>query len=120
MRVPLYTRQRSPVVGRAVGSGGIRIERVHSRESLEQFARLPYRECMPNARPGGRPTSRTKIDLLAGRTPLSSPLELMPLLARRDGQPVARVSAVVNHRYNQHWNESIGQLIHFEAVAGRG
>jgi hypothetical protein len=42
----------------------------------------------------------------------------MPLIARRDKATVARVSAVVNHRYNQHWNERIGQLIHFEALPG--
>jgi ribosomal protein S18 acetylase RimI-like enzyme len=29
---------------------------------------------------------------------------------------VARVSAVVNYRYNQHWNEKLGQLIHFESL----
>ncbi len=41
----------------------------------------------------------------------------MPLVARRDAALVGRVSAVVNHRYNQHWNERVGQLIHFEALA---
>ena len=40
----------------------------------------------------------------------------MPFAAWSDGRLVARVSAVVNHRYNEHWNERIGQLIHFEAL----
>ncbi|MFI5353256.1 MAG: GNAT family N-acetyltransferase [Candidatus Binatales bacterium] len=100
-----------------MGNGHIRIERVQSRESLEEFARLPFR-VYADREAWWPPDVQHEIDLLSGRTPLSSFLELMPLLARRDGHPMARVSAVVNHRYNQHWNERIGQLIHFEAVAG--
>ena len=42
----------------------------------------------------------------------------MPFAVRRRAQVVARVTAVVNPRYNSHWNERIGQLIHFEALPG--
>ena len=43
---------------------------------------------------------------------------MMPFVARRGGKLVARVTAVVNFRYNSHWNELLGRLIHFEATAG--
>jgi hypothetical protein len=99
-----------------VGNAGIRIERIHTRESLEEFARLPYRVYAERAA-WWPPDVQHEIDLLSGRTPLSSYLELMPLVARRDAALVGRVTAVVNHRYNQHWNERVGQLIHFEALA---
>jgi ribosomal protein S18 acetylase RimI-like enzyme len=54
--------------------------------------------------------------MLSHRSPLSSFLELEPFVARRDGRTIARVSAVINHRYNEHWKEKLGQLIHFEAM----
>jgi hypothetical protein len=49
---------------------------------------------------------------------LSQYLDIAPIFARRDGKLVARVSAVINRRYIEHWNEPLGQLIHFEALEG--
>jgi len=100
-----------------MAASGIQLERVQSRDGLEDFARLPYRVYADRAA-WWPPDVQHEIDLLSGRTPLSSYLDVMALLARCDGAAVARVSAVVNHRYNQHWNELVGQLIHFEALAG--
>ncbi len=57
-----------------------------------------------------------EVDLLAGRSPLSPYIEIEPICARRNGKLVARVSVVVNHRYNRHWNEQLGQLVHFESM----
>jgi hypothetical protein len=100
-----------------VGVAGIRVEQVSGREGFEQFARLPFEIY------GGRdawwpPDIQNEIELLSGRALIAAYLDLSPFCAWRDGKLVARVSAVVNYRYNEHWGESLGQLIHFEALPG--
>jgi hypothetical protein len=99
----------------AAGSG-IEIERLASREEFEEFARFPftvYRE----RQAWWPPDIRREVELLEGRSALSSYLEIMPFCARHGGTMVARVSAIVNRRYNQQWQEKLGHLIHFEALA---
>lgn len=96
----------------------IRVQCVTTRDGYDEFARLPYRVY------GERdawwpPDIQNEVALLSGRSPLSNHLELAPFSAYRDGQLVARVTAVVNRRYIEHWNEPLGQLIHFEALAGQ-
>src|ERR1700730_19175003 len=54
----------------------------------------------------------------SGRALIAAYLDLCPFCAWRDGKLVARVSAVVNQRYNDHWKDKLGQLIHFEAMTG--
>jgi ribosomal protein S18 acetylase RimI-like enzyme len=101
----------------AVSFQGVRIERPQSRSQLDEFARLPYTVY------AGRdawwpPDVQNEIDLLSNRSHLSSYLDIEPFCARRDGRLVARLSAVINHRYIDHWKEPLGQLIHFEAIEG--
>jgi ribosomal protein S18 acetylase RimI-like enzyme len=104
---------RSFVVGRAAAT----VERVTSRSALEEFARLPY-QVYAGYSAWWPPDVQNEIDFLMRRTPAAAYLEMAPFCARRDGRMVARVSAVVNRRYNEHWNERLGHLIHFEAVDG--
>ena len=99
-----------------MNSANIRIENPRSRAELTEFARLPY-AVYADRKAWWPPDVQNEIDLLSHRGPLSAVLEIEPFLARRDGKMVARVSAVINHRYNSHWNEKLGQLIHFEALA---
>jgi hypothetical protein len=63
---------------------------------------------------------QNETELLAGHAPITAYLDLQPFCAWQDGKLVARLSAVVNHRYNEHWQEKIGQLIHFEALPRQG
>jgi hypothetical protein len=94
---------------------GIRVERASTLEAFEQFARLPYQ--IYAARDAWWPPDvLNEVDLLAGRALIAAHLELAPFMAWREGKLVARVSAVVNYRYNEHWHEKLGQLIHFEAM----
>ena len=98
-------------------SDTITIERPTSREQLEEFARLPFQ--VYSARNAWWPPDvQNEIDLLSRRSLLSSHLEVTPFCARRAGRLVARVSAVINRRYIEHWNEPLGQLIQFEALEG--
>ena len=100
-----------------MSAGGIKVEAVSTREAFEQFAALPY-EIYGGCDAWWPPDIQSEVELISGRSPIAAYLDLRPLWARREGRPVARVSAVVNHRYNQQWNEKLGQLIHFEALPG--
>ncbi|HKV53215.1 MAG TPA: GNAT family N-acetyltransferase [Candidatus Binataceae bacterium] len=93
----------------------IRVEKISSRDRFEDFARLPF-EIYGSRDAWWPPDIHNEIDLLAGHALITTHLELCPFCAWRDGKLVARVSAVVNYRYNEHWNEKLGQLIHFEAL----
>jgi hypothetical protein len=100
-----------------VVAGQVKVEQVTTREGFERFARLPY-EIYAAREAWWPPDVHNETDLLAGRALITTHLDLRPLCAWRDGKLVARVSAVINHRYNEHWNEKLGQLIHFEALPG--
>ncbi|MFZ0888296.1 MAG: GNAT family N-acetyltransferase [Candidatus Binataceae bacterium] len=100
-----------------MAAGNIRVEQLRSRDGFEEFARLPH--LVYSGWPVWWPPDvENEIDLLCCRSPISPYLDLAPFVARRDGKPVARLSAVVNRRYVEHWHENVGQLIHFEAVSG--
>jgi hypothetical protein len=95
----------------------VTIERPTGRHQLEEFARLPF-HVYASRDAWWPPDVQNEIDLLSRRSTLSTHLDLIPFCARRAGRLVARVSAVVNRRYIEHWNEQLGQLIHFEALDG--
>lgn len=94
---------------------GVLIERPKTRAELEEFARLPFL-VYADREAWWPPDIQNEIDLLSCRSPLSSFLEIEPLYARVNGRTVARLSAVVNRRYNEHWHEKLGQIVHFEAL----
>ncbi|MGH7934219.1 MAG: hypothetical protein ACREQN_13805 [Candidatus Binataceae bacterium] len=95
----------------------IRVYQPGTREAFEQFARLPF-QVYGDREAWWPPDIQNEVDLLSGRALITAYLDLSPFCAWRGDKLVARVSAVVNHRYNEHWNEKVGQLIHFEAMAG--
>jgi len=100
-----------------MSAGGIKVEAISTREAFEKFAALPY-EIYGRCDAWWPPDIQSEVELISGRSPIAAYLDLRPMWAWRDGRPVARVSAVVNHRYNQQWNEKLGQLIHFDALPG--
>jgi ribosomal protein S18 acetylase RimI-like enzyme len=110
----LYESERPRSV---MGNGTVEIDRVTTRSGFDEFARMPY-AVYGNAGAWWPPDVQNEIELLSGRTALAAFLEIQPMVARRGGRVVARVSAVVNHRYNRHWNEKLGHLVHFESIAG--
>jgi GNAT superfamily N-acetyltransferase len=62
--------------------------------------------------------SAFQILVLTGQSPFNRDRELRPFVALHEGRIVARVVAVVDERYRRTWNERIGHLIMFEALAG--
>ncbi|MBV8774630.1 MAG: hypothetical protein JO166_20180, partial [Deltaproteobacteria bacterium] len=95
----------------------IRVEKIGTLDRFEDFARLPF-EVYRGRDAWWPPDIHHEVDLLARRALIAAHLDLCPFCAWRDSKLVARVSAVVNYRYNEHWHEQLGQLIHFEALPG--
>lgn len=56
------------------------------------------------------------MSILLGQSPFVEGRRIQPLVARADGTIVARLLAVLDHRYNQHWNEQLGHINMFEAL----
>lgn len=111
------SRARRRAVQDVSAASSIRVEAISSPHAFEEFARLPL-AVYAQREAWWPPDIRNEVDLLAGRTRTASYLQIQPFCAWHDGKLVARVSAVVNRRYIEHWNERLGQLIHFEAAAG--
>jgi GNAT superfamily N-acetyltransferase len=57
-----------------------------------------------------------QLPVLTGESPFAEGRRIRPLLARQNGRIVARVMALVDERYQTHWQEPIGHLNLFEAL----
>jgi hypothetical protein len=57
-----------------------------------------------------------QLPVLLGRSPFAHERTLRPFVVRANGTLLARVLAVIDHRYNRHWNEQLGHLNLFEAL----
>jgi len=58
------------------------------------------------------------LPMLQGEGPAAPGRRSLPLVARRNGDVVARVLAVVDERYIDHWKEPLGHTSMFEALPG--
>jgi GNAT superfamily N-acetyltransferase len=54
--------------------------------------------------------------LLTPRHPYHRDADVTHFLARRNGRPVGRISAAINHRFNQHYGVKIGFFGFFEVI----
>ena len=59
---------------------------------------------------------RFELQVLQGATPFNKGRTLQPFLIREDDRILARVLAVIDDRYQQHWQEPLGHLWWFEAL----
>ena len=57
-----------------------------------------------------------QVPVLTGESPFAQERKMRPFLARAGGRLLARAVAVVDDRYNQHWQERLGHLSLFEAL----
>ncbi len=60
------------------------------------------------------------MSILRGQSPFVEDRVLRPLVARVDGRIVARAVAVIDQRYNRHWDDRLGHINMFEALPGTG
>jgi GNAT superfamily N-acetyltransferase len=57
-----------------------------------------------------------QLPVLTGESPFARDRTLRPFLARDGGRIVARVLALIDQRYQRHWNERLGHVVMFEAL----
>src|SRR5690348_11534906 len=98
-----------------MGRDSLHIELLNTPASFEKFATLPF-DVYNRREAWWPPDVQNEVELLSGKSPIASYLEIAPWWARRKDKVVARVTAIVNRRYNDHWGERLGHLIHFEAM----
>jgi GNAT superfamily N-acetyltransferase len=94
---------------------GVSIETPEGTEALTEFVRFYDEVYTPRAIrwPALVPF---QLSVLRNRSPFAQGRTMKPFLARADGKIVARVLAVVDHRYIAHWNEPLGHINMFEAL----
>jgi len=112
------------VPGPVGGVMPLSIERVEGRKEMGEFIRLPWRiyKGDPNWVPPLLRQERARFD--PGKNPFFQHADVALFLARRDGEPVGRVAAIVNHAHNEFWKDKVGFFGFFEGpddeeVAGR-
>jgi ribosomal protein S18 acetylase RimI-like enzyme len=59
-----------------------------------------------------------QLPILMGEGPFAAGREIRPFAARVDGDIVARAVALIDGRYQRHWNETLGHIVMFEALPG--
>jgi hypothetical protein len=101
----------------SVARNQIAVERLRTRAALEEFARLPFR-IYTGRDAWWPPDVQHEVDSLAGRGPFAGFLEFDAFAGRRNGNLLARATAVVNRRHNEHWHEALGLVAHLEALEG--
>lgn len=93
----------------------MRIESPQSKEALTEFSQ--FRDRVYQARPSKWPTPvRLEMEVMSGESPFNEDRVVRPFLVRDGGRILARILAVMDARYNRHWNERLGHLCWFEAL----
>ena len=59
-----------------------------------------------------------QLPLLMGDGPFAEGRIIRPFAARIEGRLVARAVAIIDRRYQRHWNETLGHIVMFEAMPG--
>jgi GNAT superfamily N-acetyltransferase len=59
-----------------------------------------------------------ELPMLLGTSPFAEGRTITPLVAREDGEIVARCVAAVDQRYLDHWGDDVGHVALFEAMPG--
>jgi GNAT superfamily N-acetyltransferase len=94
---------------------GVKIEIPQGIEALTEFVQFydqvyEYRDARWLA------AVEFEVPVLTGESPFAQGRKMRPFLARAGSRILARAVAVVDERYNQHWQERLGHIIMFEAL----
>ena len=95
--------------------GAITVEAVEGRGGLRAFLRFPERLYRDDPL-WVAPMRRDQRALLSPASPLFTHAEARLLLARRGGDIVGRVAAIVDHRHLKRWGERAGFFGFFESL----
>jgi hypothetical protein len=95
----------------------VRVEVPSGEAALTSF--LEFRDLVYAGRPVRWPTfTGLHLPMIEGKGPFAERRRFRPFLALDEGEPAARVLAMVDERYIEHWNERLGHVILFEALPG--
>ncbi len=99
--------------------GGVEIVAVQDKKALHEFVELPYR--LHRNEPHWVPPLRMDVKKLLDRNkhPFYANADAEFFLARRDGQLVGRVAAIVDKAHNRFHDEQAGFFGFFESVNDR-
>ena len=94
---------------------GVKIEMPESKEALTEFVRFydqvyDYRDARWTA------PLELHLPILTGDNPFARGRSIRPFLARTGSQIIARAVAVIDDRYNRHWQQHLGHIVMFEAL----
>jgi GNAT superfamily N-acetyltransferase len=94
----------------------LQVESVQNRRALREFVLFPWR--IYRADPNWVPPLFVEQQLLFNQAkhPFYEHGEVQPFLARRDGQVVGRIAAIVNRAHNEFHKDTIGFFGFFESV----
>jgi len=93
----------------------IKVENPQSVEALTEFVQF-YDEVYAYRDARWPATVEFEVPLLTGESPFAQGRKMRPFLARTGSRSLARVVAVVDDRYIQHWQERLGHVTMFEAL----
>jgi len=99
--------------------GGLTVEQVQTPEERMEFIRLPWK-VYRNDPYWVPPLVSERVEFLdPQRHPFYEHADVALFLARRDGEVVGTIAALVNHRHNEYWGEKVGFFGLFEVLQDR-
>ncbi len=94
----------------------IKVEIPESKEALTEF--VLFHDQVYECRDARWLASlELHLPTLAGENPFAQGRTIRPFLARTGSKIMARAAAVMDERYNRHWQERLGHIVMFEAMA---
>jgi hypothetical protein len=93
----------------------IKIEIPHGVNALTEFVQF-YNQVYAYRDARWPAAVEFEVPVLTGESPFAQGRKLRPFLARAGSRVLARAVAMVDDRYNQHWQERLGHIIMFEAL----
>jgi GNAT superfamily N-acetyltransferase len=93
----------------------IKIEVPETKEALTEFVRF-YDQVSEYRQARWAAPLELHLPILTGENPFNEGRSIRPFLARTGNQIIARAVAVMDERYNDHWQERLGHIIMFEAM----
>ncbi len=96
---------------------GITVEELSGEKALTEF--VEFYDRVYETRPAHwQAMAALELPMLQGTGPFAEGRTIRPLVARQDGEIVARCAAAVDHRYLEHWHDDVGHVALFEAMPG--
>ena len=96
---------------------GITIEELSGEKALTEFVQF-YDRVYEQRSARWQAMAALELPMLAGTGPFAEGRTIRPLVAREDGEVVARCAAAVDHRYLEHWHDDVGHVALYEAMPG--